>query len=55
VVSHCGIDRLLQLKPARPRTKQVALLCHPNSPDLAQLQLRNCAKSGDLNEPGILA
>jgi len=33
--------------------KQIAVNYHPKSPDFAQLQLRNCAKSGDLNKPKI--
>jgi hypothetical protein len=36
-------------------TKQIGSLCHPVSPDFAQLQLRNCAKSGDLSKPKFFA
>jgi len=36
-------------------TRQVAVISHPKSPDFAQLQLRNCAKSGDLWKPKIFA
>jgi len=32
-------------------TKELAVICRPKSPDFAQLQLRNCAKSGDLSKP----
>ena len=33
--------------------KRVGLHCHRFSPDFAQLQLRNCTKSGDLNKPTL--
>jgi hypothetical protein len=35
--------------------KQGGLFGHRSSPDLAQLQQRNCAKSGDLGKPGSFA